>query len=62
MKESKIIKKAISEQGWGPLNRNLLLSKELLLTMTEADRETFKLPLNRPSEAVKDSNNFVSVG
>ena len=30
--------------------------------MTKADRETFKLPLNRPSEAVKDSNNFVSLG
>jgi len=55
-------KKAISERGWGPLNRNLLLYKELLQTMTKADRETFKLPLNRPSEAVKDSNNFVSVG
>ena len=48
-------KKAISERGWGPLNRNLLLYKELLQTMTEADRETFKLPLSRPPEALASS-------
>ena len=48
-------KKAISERGWCPLNRNLLLYKELLQIMTEADRETFKLPLSRPPEALASS-------
>ena len=41
-------KKAISKRGWGPLNRNLLLYKELLYTMTLSDSESFNLPLNRP--------------
>ena len=41
-------KKAISECGWGPLNRNLLLHKELHYTMTQSDREALNLPLNRP--------------
>ncbi len=41
-------KKAISKRGWGPMNRNLLLNKNLLQTMTEPDRELFKLSLGQP--------------
>ena len=34
-------RKAIAERGWGPLNRNLLLYKEIQDTMTKSERETF---------------------
>ena len=34
-------KKAIAERGWGPLNRNLLLYKEVQHTMTKQERESF---------------------
>ena len=32
---------AITERGWGPLNRNLLLYKEIQDTMTTSEREQF---------------------
>ena len=54
--------KAISERGWGPLNRNLLTYKELLQTMTKIDRDSFKLPLSRRPEVLQVSdNNFASL-
>ena len=38
---SDINKKAIVERGWIPLNRNLLLYKEIQSTMTLAEKESF---------------------
>ena len=35
-------KKAIAEQGWGELNQNLLLYKEILNIMTKEDTLTFE--------------------
>ena len=35
-------RKAISERGWGPCIRNLLLYKEILNTMTKEDNATFE--------------------
>ena len=37
------IKKAISERGWGPCNRNPLLYKEIQNTMTKEDIVAFEL-------------------
>ena len=54
-------RKAISKRGWGSLNGNLLLYKELLPTMTKPDRESFKLQLSRPPEVLNE-NNFISLG
>jgi len=35
---------AISERGWGPLNRNLMLDKQLRSTMTAAEKGKEKEP------------------
>lgn len=59
-------KKAIEERGWGPLNRNLLLYKEVQSTMTNAEREQFSsyLHSNPPVVSVDifqhDSSSAVS--
>ena len=47
-------KKAIAERGWGPLNRNLLLYKEIQDTMTKSEREFFshKLYNNPPLSSI----------
>ena len=50
-------KKAIAERGWGPLNRNLLLYKEVQHTMTKLERETFNGTIhNNPPLLAVDIN------
>ena len=56
-------RKAIAERGWQPLNRNLLLYKEIHDTMTTAERQSFGELLldNAPMSTIDVFDNNTSI-